>query len=48
MLKYLDFNITEPYRDGNRTDITWEIFQQYRDEAKISKRLNPSYKNHLI
>ena len=39
MIKYLDFNITEPYREGNRTDITWKTFQQYRDEAKISKKV---------
>ena len=40
MLKYLDFNITEPYREGNCTDITWETFQQYRSEVKISKKFN--------
>ena len=38
MLKYLEFIITEPYREGNRTDLTWKTFQQYRDDVKISKK----------
>ena len=48
MLKYLDFNIQEPYRDGNRKDITWEIFQQYRNEAKISKKFNDYLKGKKV
>ena len=48
MIKYLDFNIQEPYRDGNRTDITWDIFQQYRDEAKISKKFNDYLKGKSV
>ena len=48
MLKYLDFNITEPYREGNRTDITWETFQQYRNEAKISKKFNDYLKGKKV
>ena len=48
MLKYLDFNLTEPYREGNRTDITWETFQQYRDEVKISKKFNDYLKGKKV
>ena len=48
MIKYLDFNIQEPYREGNRTDITWDTFQQYRDEVKISKKFNDYLKGKSI
>ena len=48
MIKFIDFNVKEPYRDGNRTDLTWETFQQYRDEVKISKKYNDYLRNKSI
>ena len=48
MLKYLDFNLPEPHREGNRTDITQETFQQYRDEVKISKKFNDYLKGKRV
>ena len=48
MIKYLDFVLPEPDRDGNRTDITWETFQQYRDEVKISKKFNNYLKDKKV
>ena len=48
MIKYLDFNVKEPDRWGNRTDLTWEIFQQYRDEVKISKKFNNYLKDKKV
>ncbi len=48
MLKFIDFNVKEPHRDGNRTDLTWETFQQYRDEVKISKKFNDYLKGKTV
>lgn len=48
MIKYIDFNIKEPYRDGSRTDLTWETFQQYRNEVRISKKFNDYLKNKSV
>ena len=48
MIKFIDFNVKEPYRDGSRTDLTWETFQQYRDEVKISKSFNDYLKNKSV
>jgi len=48
MLKYLDFVIPEPYRDGNRTDLTWETFQEFRDSAVISKKFNDYLKGKKV
>ncbi len=48
MIKYLDFNIAEPYRDGNRTDLNWETFHKYRKEVKISKNFNDYLKGKSV
>lgn len=48
MLKYLDFVVPEPYREGGRTDLTWETFQQYRKEVNISKKFNDYLKNKSV
>jgi len=48
MIKYLDFNVQEPYRDGERTDLTWETLQQYRDEVRISKKFNDYLKGKSV
>ena len=48
MIKYLDFNVAEPHRWGNRTDLDWDTFQEYRDEVKISKKFNDYLKNKSV
>ena len=48
MIKYLDFNIAEPYRDGNRTNLNWETFHKYRKEVKISKNFNDYLKGKSV
>ena len=48
MIKYLDFNVKEPNRNGERTDLTWDTFQKYRDEVKISKKFNDFVKDKSI
>jgi hypothetical protein len=48
MIKYLDFNVQEPDRTGERTDLTWDTFQLYRNEVRISKRFNDYVKGKSI
>lgn len=48
MIKYLDFNVKEPYRDGERTDLTWDTFQKYRENVVISKKFNDYVKGKSI
>ena len=48
MIKYLDFILPEPDRNGNRTDLTWNELQSFRDNVRISKKFNDYVKNKSV
>lgn len=48
MISYLNFNVTEPFREGNRMDLTWDILQKYRNQVSISKKFNDYLKGKSV
>ena len=48
MISYLNFNVAEPFREGNRMDLTWDILQKYRNQVSISKKFNDYLKGKSV
>lgn len=48
MIKTLPFKTPEPDRFGSDTSLTWEEFQQFRSDVKISKKFNDYLKGKNV